>query len=228
MASLPASPLAALAAASLLTAASLGCSSAPSNPTPPVVVSASPIASGAGVGTDFSKVRWRAYDSLAHGFSMPLPEDLAWRVEDRADTWLVATHAPTSTQIAARVFPADALMNRTRCEAHARELRVLPEREGAVVLERRRVDLPSGFDTIVEVGLLPTAPDKPIAGYVLAFGGWAKKCFAYALTTSAKGRGAEEAVGDRLALFVEQSFLHLRFGSDIAPIVPRERPPQLP
>ena len=114
MASLPASPLAALAAASLLTAASLGCSSAPSNPTPPVVVSASPIASGAGVGTDFSKVRWRAYDSLAHGFSMPLPEDLAWRVEDRADTWLVATHAPTSTQIVARVFPADALMNRTR------------------------------------------------------------------------------------------------------------------
>ena len=65
-------------------------------------------------GTDFSKVRWRAYDSLAQGFSMPLPEDLAWRIEDRADTWLVAKHAPTSTTIAARIFTLDALANRAR------------------------------------------------------------------------------------------------------------------
>lgn len=212
--------------ASLVSAAILGCSSAPPNPQPVPIPTASPAAQGQG--TDFSAVRWRAYDSLAQGFSMPLPEDLAWRIEDRSGSWLVAKHAPTSTTIAARLFTLDALGNRARCEAHARDLRALPEREGAVVLDKRRVDLPSGFDTIVEVGLLPTSPGQPIAGYVLAFGGWARKCFAYALTTSARGVGAEEAVGDRLALFVEQSFLHLRFGSDLTPTVPREKLPQLP
>lgn len=222
----PAARFAALAAASLLAGALAGCSAAPPNPQPPPVTTASPAAPAQG--TDFSKLRWRAYDSLAQGFAMPLPEDLAWRIEDRADTWLVAKHAPTSTQIVARLFTLDALANRARCEAHARDLRALPDREGAVVLEKRRVDLPSGFDTILEVGLLPTAPGQPIAGYVLAFGGWAKKCFAYALTTSAKGVGAEEAVGDRLALFVEESFLHLRFGSDLTPTVPREKLPKLP
>ncbi len=155
---------------------------------------------------------------------MPLPEDLAWKVDDRSDAWLVAEHAPTSTKIAARVFPMDALMNRARCEAHARETRDLPVREGAVVIEKRRVDLPSGFDTVVEVGLSPTGPNDPIEGYVLAIGGWAKRCFAYALTTKAKGKGAEEAVGDRLALFLERSFLHLKFSIDVSPSVPRERP----
>lgn len=178
-------------------------------------------------GPDFSRVRWRPFDSLAQSLSMPLPEDLAWKVDDRTDAWLVAEHAPTSTTIVARVFTMDALMNRTRCETHARETRDLPAREGAVVIEKRRVDLPSGFDTTVEVGISPTAPGQPIQGYVLAVGGWAKKCFAYALVTKATGVGAEEAVGDRLALFLERSFLRLRFGSDVSPVVPRERPPVL-
>lgn len=120
--------------------------------------------------------------------------------------------------------------DRRALQSHAlrdpvRGLRALPEREGAAIVDKRRVDLPSGFDTIVEVGLLPTDPGKPITGYVLAFGGWSKKCFAYALTTSAKGPGAEQAVGDRLALFMERSFLRMRFASDLTPVVPREKPP---
>jgi hypothetical protein len=92
-------------------------------------------------------------------------------------------------------------------------------------VERRRVDLPDGFDTILEVGLFPTNPGQPIAGFVLAIGGWSKKCFVYALITRAGGPGAEAAVGDRLALFVERSFLRMRFSSDLTPVVPREKPP---
>lgn len=204
---------------------SVGCSSNPGpNPAPSVTATASVQAPQASV-TDFSAMRWRAFDSLAQGFSMPLPEDLAWRVEDRKDGWLVAKHAPTKTEIVTRTLATDGLANRARCEAHARDLRKLPDREGAVVIERRRVDLPSGFDTIVEVGIVATVPARPITGYVMAFGGWSKKCFVYALTTSAIGKGAEEAVGDRLALFLERSFLKLRFGSDLTPLVPREKPP---
>jgi hypothetical protein len=35
-------------------------------------------------------------------------------------------------------------------------------------------------------------------------------------------------VGDRLALFVERSFLQMRFTSDLVPLVPREKPPIRP
>lgn len=204
-----------------------GCSS---NPGPSVAPGATSSATAtaqvqAPPGVDFSAVPWRAVDSLAQGFSMPLPEDLAWRVTDAKDAWLVANHAPTKTEIVARVLATDGLANRSRCEAHARDLRKLPEREGAIVIEKRRVDLPSGFDTVLEVGILAIKPGRPITGYVMAFGGWSKRCFAYVLTTTASGRGAEEAVGDRLALFVERSFLKLRFASDLSPVVPREKPP---
>ncbi len=155
---------------------------------------------------------------------MPLPPDPAWKIDDAKDGWLTAAHAPTSTLVVARMITTDGLANRARCEGHARDLRALPPREGASVIDRHRVDMPSGFDTIVEVGLLPSDPGQPITGYVMAFGGWAKKCFAYALTTTAKGRGAEEAVADRLALFIERSFLRMRFASGLTPVVPREKP----
>ena len=68
---------------------------------------------------------------------------------------------PTKTEIVTRTLATDGLANRSRCEAHARDLRKLPDREGAVVIERRRVDLPSGFDTIVEVGIVATVPARP-------------------------------------------------------------------
>lgn len=216
---------AAVVAAFVAGSSLFGCSSNPGTVVTPAPTATAIAQVDPATRIDFSTRTWRAYDSLSQGFSMPLPEDLEWRVEDVKDAWLVAKHAPTKTEIVARMLATDGLANRARCEGHARELRALPVRDDAIVIEKKRVDLPSGFDTVVEVGILATKPGKPITGYVLAFGGWAKKCFAYALTTSAMGRGAEEAVGDRLALFVERSFLKMRFASDLSPVVPREKPP---
>jgi hypothetical protein len=207
-----------------LAAMSSACSGAPSKPPAPSqpAPSAQPAPQP---GAGWATARWTRHDSLAHGFSMPLPSDPAWKIEDAKDSWLVATHAPTSTVVVARMLGTDGLANRARCETRARDLRALPPREGTSVIDKHRVDMPSGFDTIVEVGLLPTDPGKPITGYVLAFGGWSKKCFIYALTTTAQGRGAEEAVADRLALFMERSFLKMRFASGPNMVVPREKPP---
>jgi hypothetical protein len=217
-----------IAVLATLLALSTACSSTPGASATPAATSAPPVATVQAApppaGAEWATMRWTPYDSLAHGFSMPLPQDAAWKIEDVKDAWLVASHAPTSTVIVARMLSTDGLANRARCEARARNLRPLPEREGAAIVEKRRVDLPGGFDTVLEVGLLPSEPGKPLTGYLLAFGGWSKRCFAYALTTSAKGKGAEEAVGDRLALFVERSFLRLRFESDLTPLVPREKP----
>ena len=216
---------AAVVAAFVASWSSFGCSSSPGTVVAPTPTGSASAQANAPPAIDFSTRSWRAYDSLAQGLSMPLPEDLEWRVEDAKDAWLVAKHAPTKTEIVARMLPTEGLANRARCEAHARELRALPVRDDAIVIEKKRVDLPSGFDTVIEVGILATKPGRPITGYVLAFGGWSKKCFAYALTTSAMGRGAEEAVGDRLALFVERWFLKMRFANDLSPMVPREKPP---
>lgn len=227
-ASNPTMRCASIAVLATLAAFSIACSSAPGpNPggavlSPRATATAKPTPFP---GAEWATVRWTPYDSLVHGFSMPLPEDMAWKVDDVKDAWFVATHAASNTQVVARTITTDGLANRARCEARARNLRPLPEREGASIVERRRIDLPSGFDTIVEVGLLPTNPGQPITGYILAIGGWSKRCFAYALTTSAKGPGADEAVGDRLALFMQRSFQRLKFVSDLTPLVPRERPP---
>lgn len=215
-----------VAAALALAALCSACSSTPPAPQPaPRPISTAKAAPVAIPGAGWAGGRFVAYDSLAHGLSMPLPEDLGWNIQDTKGAWLVATHAAASTEIAVRTIATDGLANRARCERRARDLRPLPEREGATIVERRRVDLPDGFDTILEVGLLPTNPGEPIAGFLLAIGGWAKKCFVYALVTRASGPGAEGAVGDRLALFVERSFLRLRFESDLTPVVPREKPP---
>jgi hypothetical protein len=215
-----------VAATVALSAVVAACSSTPAGPQPSPRPTASAQAAAAPLpDASWARGRFVAYDSLAHGFSLPLPEDIGWRIEDTKGSWFVATHAAASTQIVARVLATDGLANRARCERRARDLRNLPERDGAIVLERRRVDLPDGFDTVLEVGVLPTNPGQPIAGFVLAIGGWSKKCFVYALVTRAAGPGAEEAIGDRLALFVERSFLRMRFSSDLVPLVPREKLP---
>ena len=177
-------------------------------------------------GAEWGAARWVPYDALAQGLSMPLPPDVAWRVETTKDGWLIAKHGPAMTTIGVRWIATDGLANRARCEARARDQGALPDREEAAVLEKRRVDLPSGFDTTLEVGLLAAQPGKPITGYAVAIGGWSRRCFVYVLTTTAQGAGAEEAVADRLALFVERSFLRLRFESDLTPLVPRERAPR--
>ncbi len=124
-----------------------------------------------------------------------------------------------------RWIATDGRANRQRCETRARDLGGRLDREGATIVEKRRVDQPADFDTVLEVGVLPVTPGAPITGFAMAIGGWSKRCFVYVLTTTASGRGAEQAVADRLALFVERSFLQLRFESDLAPLVPREKPP---
>lgn len=211
----------AILAAALLT----GCPPPVPGPPGPAAASARAPAPPVVAGTGWATGRFVAYESLAHGFSLPLPEDPGWQIEDQKDRWLIARHPAAKTEIVARMLATDGLANRARCERRARDLRPLPEREGAMILERRRVDLPDGFDTVLEVGLTPSSPGEPIEGFLLAIGGWSKRCFVLALVTRADGPQAEATVGDRLALFVERSFLRMRFPSSLTPQVPREKPP---
>lgn len=210
----------------LLLAGVFGCSAAPPPPgNPPVPTATAKPPDALLIGVQWARAKFSPRESLVHGFVMPLPDVDTWAISDPENGWFVAKHAASNTTIAARMLATDGLANRARCEKRARDLLPLPEREGATMVDRQRVDLPSGFDTVLEVGLAPTNPGQPIEGFLLAIGGWAKRCFVYTLTTRAAGPGAEQAVGDRLALFVEKSFLDLRFTTDLVPTVPREKLP---
>jgi hypothetical protein len=59
---------------------------------------------------------------------------------------------------------------------------------------------------------------------VLAFGGWARRCFAYVYTTSAAGPHGAQIVADRLALMRDESLGRLAVRSDLEP-PPRQAPP---
>jgi len=124
-----------------------------------------------------------------------------------------------------RAWRDDEVMNRQRCEARARTWQRLPEREGAEIIERQAVPVPADFDTVVEVGLIPPSPKAPVGtplqGFVMAFGGWSRRCFAYVYTTAAVGPGAEQVVGERLGMMVEGSLGKIQFQSALTPKVRR-------
>ena len=87
------------------------------------------------------------------------------------------------------------------------------------------MDAPAGFDTFVSIGVLPgKSADDPIAGFALAFGGHAHRCFAWAFTTVARGPGAAAVVGERLATMVERSLGKVVLESELVPHIPRDRP----
>jgi len=197
-------------------ASALGCGAAPSRrdapttPPPPPPAPVDPIASGA----SFTTIASARFD-----LSLPLPGGASFRVDDRSERWFVATHSSTNSTLLVRTWREDAVVNRERCEARARTWRALPEREGSRLIESRRVAVPEDHDTVAEVRLGPRAP--VVTGFVLAFGGWAKRCFAYVFVTKDED---PRVVTDRLATMMDGSLARTKVRSElVAPREPRAR-----
>jgi hypothetical protein len=208
-----------IAIAALATPELTGCGSppetakAPSPPPSPAADAAPPdLASGA----------LGEYRSNRFNLLLPLPDGQSWRIEDDRSPWLEGSHKPASAALLVRVWREPDIMNRARCESQARLSRGLPDRERAAIIEERRIDVPRGFDTVLQVGVLATARDEPITGFVTAFGGRVRRCFAYVLTTTASGKGAEERIAARLAAMVLLSLENITLEDDRAPAIPRE------
>ena len=177
---------------------------------------------------------WGEYRSARFDLRLPLPDGPSWRVEDSRSPWLEARHAAANTNLLVRTWPEAGTANRAACEARARLWRDLPARERADIVDRRRINVPPGFDTIVEVGVTPESPknksargssELAIEGFAMAFGGWAHRCFAFVLTTKASGKDAERLVAVRLATMVELSLLNVSVEREIDLDVPREPVP---
>jgi hypothetical protein len=154
---------------------------------------------------------------------LPLPDGHAWRIDDHKGPWLEATHAASESTLLVRSWTEDGRVNRRRCEERARLWHTFPDPANLEIVSEKSIEAPAGFDTFVSVGLRAGKPDEPVTGYALAFGGHLHRCFAWAYATVARGPGAAELLGERLATMVEQSLGRVVFESKLTPDV-REKP----
>jgi hypothetical protein len=162
------------------------------------------------------------YHSKRLALSIPLPDGRAWKIDDHSQPELVMRHDPTRSTIVAAILRADDLVGRNQCEQMAREAHLLP-REDLRLLEDQVTLTQGSYDTRIRVGLVPgPRPDSPIVGYVVAVGGFLRKCYVFSFATSID-RAADEAVlSSRLAFARERILGGLSL--DAFATVPRDRP----
>lgn len=179
---------------STLSVAAMTSCAAPSSMPAPV-----PPPSASAVFAEGDVSRLPRYHSKRLAVSLPLPDGAHWRIDDHSQPELVATHEPTRSRVRIAVFRADELVGRTQCEALARARKLVPEGE-LTTLEDDVTVTQETFDTRVWVALeAGGGPDRPIAGHVLAFGGFLRKCYVFAFSTEVSGAAQESELSSRLA-----------------------------
>jgi hypothetical protein len=142
------------------------------------------------------------YHSKRLALSLPLPDGASWRIDDHTRPELVATHPPTRSRIVVAIVRADALVGRTECEELARDLKLTPAADPAVMrtLEEEVAITQQTFDTRIRVALATgKAPGSPLVGHVMAFGGFLRKCFVFDFSTEVDGASDEPVLSSRLA-----------------------------
>lgn len=188
----------------------------PASAPKPATIDPSPPRDTLAIGSSF-----KTYTSTRFHFTLPLPDRVSFRIEDTTDRWFVATHEPTASTMLVRSWREYEIMNRTSCEERARLYRTLPAREGGVRIDERRVDVPPEHDTMLDVRVRERNQTPRFEGTVLAFGGWAHRCFAFVFVT---GDDHEETVAARLSNIVHGSLERMKFHDDL---VPQRTPPDL-
>lgn len=164
------------------------------------------------------------FASKRFGLRLRLPHSANWKIDDTRNPWLTATQPEASSTLLVRLWRDEPRMTRDKCEASARSFRALPARENAELLSQQRLDLPEGFDTQADVGLVSDGKGG-LFGFILAFGGRGRKCFAYVYVTKAEGMGSDSIIADRLAEMTEASLVTLKFESDLEGILQRDIQP---
>jgi hypothetical protein len=195
------------------------CTPSASLPAPPPPPSAPPPVAP----PSFAASAWGTFTSKRFELRIPLPDGHAWRIDDHHGPWLEATHAASESALAVRSWTEDGRATRRVCEERARLWRTFPDAASAESVEEHSIDAPSGFDTFVAVGVMAKKPGEPVNGFALAFGGHGHRCFAWAYTTTGRGPGAAELLGERLATMVERSLRRIVYESELTPDV-REKP----
>jgi ferric-dicitrate binding protein FerR (iron transport regulator) len=162
---------------------------------------------------------------------IPFPDGAAFKIDDTRAPWLVARHEASRSTVVLRRWREADLVSHDICEAKARTLRALPSLDDAEIIETRSLAVPPDHDTTATAALVhaPARKDAappPLYGVILAFGGFAHDCFAYAFVTEAEGREAETIVAARLVRMMDGSLAAIDARSDLDPSLEREGRPR--
>ncbi|MFO0677270.1 MAG: hypothetical protein U0169_12110 [Polyangiaceae bacterium] len=153
--------------------------------------------------------------------NLPLPEASAWKVRESEDgTSFEAVHDATHSRLTVRASAHDALMNRGRCEAKAREMGWVPNVRAKIVDDTVTV-APGAYDTrfvaMVDAGATEASP---VRGYVFGYGAYVRRCLTMTFVTDVPSGDYAREVASRLATIRVQTFPAITF--DTLDDVPRE------
>ncbi len=167
--------------------------------TPPRALAAHPQAPPAT--RDLEDVGWQRFVAPRFSLEFALPEADEWRIDDRSERWLVATHPGSESVLRVRSWREGSLATPARCETVARGWRKeIAVADHDVVVDDQMVEAPAGYASRVLVGVVPERGSTSLSGFVLLFGANVRQCVAMEFTTRATGAGAEAEVGRRLGL----------------------------
>jgi hypothetical protein len=147
--------------------------------------------------------------------SIPLPGRSGWKLQPTGrSSFVTLDHAATASRLLLSVWREPDNMTAARCEEQARLRRELPARAG--LIEQRDAEIPRGFASRVDVGLVEAVQGDTLRAYVIAFGASARRCFAFVYTTEATANAeGERAIGDRLALIRGVTLGELELRTDL-------------
>jgi hypothetical protein len=166
------------------------------------------------------------FHSTRFGISVPLPDGPHWRIDDHKTPMMRATHEPTQSVVELAIWREDELMNRAKCEEHARQKSFAKEL-AAEVIDSEVISLPPGWDTGVSIGVEQSENgDKTATAHLVVFAAYLRKCMTFHFSTRAKTSEAT-VLSDRLAFVRLRVFGELKLDSfDIQREA--ERPPKRP
>jgi hypothetical protein len=143
---------------------------------------------------------WGPIASARHGLEVTLPEVGAWTVNDYDESWLVAQHARSRSEIRMRAWRAPRTNSPDDCWQQARLWRPdLPRLVPETMLEQRPLAAPPGYRGEIGVGIVAPG-DGLVEGYVVAVGARTGRCFAFWYRTRVRGAAAEAIVAENLAV----------------------------
>jgi len=175
----------------------------------------------------FVRAAVQVLDSPRFSVSVPLPDRPGWREVSDRSSFLVLEHPASRSQLVLRVWYENEPANRARCEQAARLIRELPRSRAGAGLDQQIIRAPRDFDTASQVGVGSVGAGGELSGYVVAFGGSGRQCFAFAYTTTALGLGAERTIADRLAIMHDRSLRRIELHHDMDPVPRATRPAPL-
>jgi hypothetical protein len=141
-----------------------------------------------------------ADDSASNaGGSAGRPSSSPWRIDDHSTPHLVATQPATRSTVTVAILRSPDVVGRSQCEDLARLAGLLPSAP-VQKLEDEVAMVEGAYDTRILVAIQPGAgPHRPLAGHVMAVGGYLRKCFVFRFTTEVDSADDEPALSARLA-----------------------------